>query len=66
MLNGKKETIEVKSYTIQNYTEDFKNNCIIPADIIKYKTKEKPNVVVANANWMGRKYMIEFLFYSKT
>ena len=46
----KKDTIEVKGFAIQIYTEDFKNDFISLTDIAKYKNREEPNVVVAN--WM--------------
>lgn len=59
MTNSKKETIEVKGYTIQIYTEDFKNDYISLTDIAKYKNKEEPNVVVAN--WMRNRNTIEYL-----
>ena len=44
MSKIKKETIEVKGFEIQIYTEDFKNDYISLTDIARYKNKEEPNV----------------------
>lgn len=59
MSKVKKETIEVKGFAIQIYTEDFKNDYISLTDIAKYKNREEPNVVVAN--WMRNFNTIEYL-----
>ena len=59
MSKIKKETIEVKGFEIQIYTEDFKNDYISLTDIAIYKNKEEPNVVVAN--WMRNFNTIEYL-----
>lgn len=59
MSKIKKETIEVKGFAIQIYTEDFKNDFISLTDIAKYKNREEPNVVVAN--WMRNFNTIEYL-----
>lgn len=59
MSKVKKETIEVKGFAIQIYTEDFKNDYISLTDITKYKNREEPNVVVAN--WMRNFNTIEYL-----
>ena len=59
MSKIKKETIEVKGFEIQIYTEDFKNDYISLTDIARYKNKEEPNVVVAN--WMRNFNTIEYL-----
>ena len=59
MSKVKKETIEVKGFAIQTYTEDFKNDYISLTDIAKYKNREEPNVVVAN--WMRNFNTIEYL-----
>ena len=59
MSKIKKETIEVKGFEIQIYTEDFKNDYISLTDIARYKNKEDPNVVVAN--WMRNFNTIEYL-----
>ena len=37
MPKAKKETIEAKGFTIQIYTEDFKNDYISLTDIARYK-----------------------------
>ena len=59
MSKIKKETIEAKGFTIQVYTEDFKNDYVSLTDIARYKNKEEPNVVVAN--WMRNYSTIEYL-----
>ncbi len=59
MSKVKKETIEAKGFSIQIYTEDFKNDYISLTDIARYKNKEEPNVVVAN--WMRNFNTIEYL-----
>ena len=55
----KKDQIYAKGFSIQVYTEDFKNDYISLTDIAKYKNKEEPNVVVAN--WMRNYNTIEYL-----
>ena len=50
MSKIKKDQISAKGFSIQVYTEDFKNDYISLTDIAKYKNKEEPNVVVSN--WM--------------
>lgn len=55
----KKEQISAKGFSIQVYTEDYKNDYISLTDIAKYKNKEEPNVVVAN--WMRNYNTIEYL-----
>ena len=59
MSKIKRETIEAKGFTIQVYTEDFKNDYVSLTDIARYKNKEEPNVVVAN--WMRNYSTIEYL-----
>ncbi|MGP1567805.1 MAG: KilA-N domain-containing protein [Peptoanaerobacter stomatis] len=59
MSKIKKDTIEAKGFSIQIYTEDFKNDYISLTDIAKYKNSEEPNVVVAN--WMRNYNTIEYL-----
>lgn len=59
MSKMKKEQISAKGFSIQVYTEDFKNDYISLTDIAKYKNKEEPNVVVAN--WMRNYNTIEYL-----
>lgn len=55
----KKDTIEAKGFSIEVYTEDFKNDYISLTDIARYKNIEEPNVVVAN--WMRNHNTIEYL-----
>ena len=59
MPKQKKDTIEAKGFSIQIYTEDFKNDYISLTDIARYKNSEEPNVVVAN--WMRNYNTIEYL-----
>ena len=59
MSKIKKEQISAKGFSIQVYTEDFKNDYISLTDIARYKNKEEPNVVVAN--WMRNHNTIEYL-----
>ena len=59
MSKIKKEQISAKGFSIQVYTEDFKNDYISLTDIAKYKNKEEPNVVVSN--WMRNYNTIEYL-----
>ena len=59
MSKIKKEKIEAKGFSIEIYTEDFKNDYISLTDIAKYKNKIEPNVVVAN--WMRNHNTIEYL-----
>ena len=58
MSKLKKDTIEAKGFTIQIYTEDFKNDYISLTDIARYKSDEPSDVI---KNWMRRKDTIEFL-----
>ena len=57
--NIKKDIITAKGFTIQVYTEDFRNDYVSLTDIARYKNKEEPNVVVAN--WMRNYSTIEYL-----
>ncbi|MDO6829795.1 KilA-N domain-containing protein [Mesomycoplasma ovipneumoniae] len=59
MSKVKKEQISAKGFSIQVYTEDFKNDYISLTDIAKYKNSEEPNVVVAN--WMRNYNTVEYL-----
>ncbi|WP_053240161.1 KilA-N domain-containing protein [Mesomycoplasma ovipneumoniae] len=59
MSKVKKEKISAKGFSIQVYTEDFKNDYISLTDIAKYKNSEEPNVVVAN--WMRNYNTVEYL-----
>ena len=59
MSKIKKDMIEAKGFSIQIYTEDFKNDYISLTDIARYKNVEEPNVVVAN--WMRNYNTIEYL-----
>lgn len=58
MSKIKKDTIQVQGFSIEVYTEDFKNDYISLTDIAKYKSDE-PNDVIRN--WLRGKDTIEFL-----
>ena len=45
-----KEQISAKGFSIQIYTEDFKNDYISLTDIAKYKNTDDPRFVIQN--WM--------------
>ena len=59
MSKVKKDTIEAKGFTIQIYTEDFKNDYISLTDIARYKNVHEPKDVVKN--WLRVRDTIEFL-----
>ena len=59
MPKGNKDTIEAKGFTIQIYTEDFKNDYISLTDIARYKNVHEPKDVVKN--WLRVRDTIEFL-----
>ena len=58
MDRKKKEKIEVKSFEIEAYTEDYMNDFISLTDIAKYKSDD-PFIVINN--WLRNKDIIEFL-----
>ena len=45
MSKTKKETIDAKGFSIQIYTEDFKNDYISLTDIARYKSDEPSDVI---------------------
>ena len=55
----KKEEITAKGFSIQVYTEDFKNDYISLTDIARYKNQHEPKDVVKN--WLRVRDTIEFL-----
>mgnify|MGYP000956694695 FL=1 len=59
MSKVKKDTIEVKGFAIQIYTEDFRNDYISLTDIARYKNVHEPKDVVKN--WLRVQDTIEFL-----
>ena len=59
MSKTKKETIEAKGFSIQIYTEDFKNDYISLTDIARYKNVHEPKDVVKN--WLRVRDTIDFL-----
>ena len=48
MSKIKKEKIEAKGFSIEVYTEDFKNDYISLTDIARYKNINEPKDVVKN------------------
>lgn len=48
MSKIKKEQISAKGFTIQVYTEDFRNDYISLTDIARYKNVHEPKDVVKN------------------
>lgn len=59
MSKIKKDTIEAKGFSIQIYTEDFKNDYISLTDIARFKNINEPKDVVKN--WLRVRDTIEFL-----
>ena len=59
MAKAKKETIEAKGFSIQIYTEDFKNDYISLTDIAKYRNTDDPRFVIQN--WMRNRNTLEFI-----
>ena len=59
MSKVKKDTIEVKGFAIQIYTEDFKNDYISLTDIARYKNVNEPKDVVKN--WLRVRDTVELL-----
>lgn len=58
MSKIKKDTIQAQGFSIEVYTEDFKNDYISLTDIAKYKSDE-PFIVINN--WLRSKDNIQFL-----
>lgn len=54
-----KEQISAKGFSIQVYTEDFKNDYISLTDIAKYKNTDDPRFVIQN--WMRNRNTLEFM-----
>jgi len=59
MSKQKKDTIEAKGFSIQIYTEDFKNDYISLTDIARYKNTDDPRFVIQN--WMRNRNTLEFI-----
>ena len=59
MSKIKKEQISAKGFSIQVYTEDFKNDYLSLTDIARYKNQHEPKDVVKN--WLRVRDTIEFL-----
>ncbi|KYM43000.1 KilA-N domain-containing protein [Fusobacterium necrophorum] len=59
MAKVKKETMEAKGFSIQIYTEDFKNEYISLTDIAKYRNTGDPRFVIQN--WMRNRNTLEFI-----
>lgn len=54
-----KDTIQAQGFSIQVYTEDFKNDFISLTDIAKYKNVDDPRFVIQN--WMRNRNTLEYL-----
>ena len=54
-----KEQISANGFSIQVYTEDFKNDYISLTDIAKYKNTDDPRFVIQN--WMRNRNTLEFI-----
>ena len=59
MSKIKKETIKTNGFSIQIYTEDFKNDYISLTDIAKYRNSDAPRFVIQN--WMRNRNTLEFI-----
>ena len=59
MSKIKKDVIEAKGFSIQIYTEDFKNDYISLTDIAKYRNTDDPRFVIQN--WMRNRNTLEFI-----
>ncbi|MBU5669327.1 KilA-N domain-containing protein [Peptoniphilus sp. MSJ-1] len=59
MAKIRKEEITAKGFSIQVYTEDFKNDYISLTDIAKYKNTDDPRFVIQN--WMRNRNTLEFI-----
>ena len=59
MKRIKKDTIEAQGFSIQIYTEDFKNDYISLTDIAKYRNSDDPRFVIQN--WMRNRNTLEFI-----
>lgn len=59
MSTMKKDTIEAKWFSIQIYTQDFKNDFISLTDIAKYRNSDDPRFVIQN--WMRNRNTLEFI-----
>ena len=59
MSKIKKDTIEAQGFSIQIYTEDFKNDYISLTDIAKYRNSDDPRFVIQN--WMRNRNTLEFI-----
>ncbi len=59
MPKQKKDTIEAQGFSIQIYTEDFKNDYISLTDIARYKNTDDPRFVIQN--WMRNRNTLEFI-----
>ncbi|MCI6001185.1 MAG: KilA-N domain-containing protein [Finegoldia magna] len=54
-----KDQISAKGFSIQVYTEDFKNDYISLTDIARYKNTDDPRFVIQN--WMRNRNTLEFI-----
>ena len=59
MSKIKKDAVEAKGFSIQIYTEDFKNDYISLMDIARYRNIDDPRFVIQNR--MRNKNTLEFI-----
>lgn len=59
MSKIKKDTIQAQGFSIEVYTEDFKNDYISLTDISKYKNDDDPRFLIQN--WMRNRNTLEFI-----
>lgn len=59
MSKIKKDTIQAQWFSIEVYTEDFKNDYISLTDISKYKNDDDPRFLIQN--WMRNRNTLEFI-----
>ena len=59
MSKIKEDTIEANGFSIQIYTEDFKNDYVSLTDIAKYRNSDNPRFVIQNR--MRNRNTLEFI-----
>ncbi len=59
MPKKQKDKIKAQGFSIEIYTEDFKNDYISLTDIARYKNEDDPRFVIQN--WMRNRNTLEFI-----
>lgn len=59
MSKIQKDKIKAQGFSIEIYTEDFKNDYISLTDIARYKNEDDPRFVIQN--WMRNRNTLEFI-----